>query len=211
MKPSPWSSFSRTHRFHGCGSGAILQSLLRRVQMHIPASAPRRLRVSLVAPLWPLRGGIAHFATSMARSLVARGHHVHAVTFARQYPDVLFPGKTQLDAGPAPADVPRADALLDTLDPRSWHRAARAIVSDGADVAVLHYWMPFVAPALGSLARALRRRGVRVVVVVHNALPHEAGPVDRPLARYALRGADRWSCSARACAATSSGSAWACP
>ena len=157
-----------------------------------PSQLPpvRPLRVALVAPMWPLRGGIAHFAASMARSLAARGHDVRAVTFARQYPARLFPGKTQLDAGPAPAGVPRAEALLDTLDPRSWRRAAQQIADGGADVAVLHYWMPFVAPALGGLARALRRRGVRVVTVVHNALPHEPGPLDRPLARYALRGAD---------------------
>ncbi len=151
----------------------------------------RPLRITLVAPMWPLRGGIAHFAASMARSLAARGHDVRAVTFARQYPERLFPGKTQLDSGPAPEGVPRAAALLDTLDPRSWTRAARQIAADGTETAVLHYWMPFVAPALGTLARALRRRGVHVVMVVHNALPHEAGPLDRPLARYALSGADR--------------------
>jgi glycosyltransferase involved in cell wall biosynthesis len=140
--------------------------------------------------MWPLRGGIAHFAASMARDLVTRGHSVQAITFSRQYPRVLFPGKTQLDHGPAPDGVPRAEAILDTLDPRSWRRAAQRIANGGADMAILHYWMPFVAPALGGLARALRRRGVRVVTVVHNALPHEPGLLDRPLARYALRGAD---------------------
>lgn len=156
----------------------------------MPDPSVRPLRIALVAPMWPLRGGIAHFAASMARNLVARGHDVRPVTFARQYPDLLFPGKTQLDDGPAPAGVPRADALLDTLDPWSWRRTARRIAENGADVAVLHYWMPFVAPALGGLARALRRRGVRVVTVVHNALPHEPGRLDRPLARYALSASD---------------------
>ena len=157
-----------------------------------PAALPSdALRIAVVAPLWPLRGGIAHFAGSMARDLAARGHDVTAVTFSRQYPERLFPGKTQLDTGPAPAGVPRAEALLDTLDPRTWTRAAKQIADGRADVAVLHYWMPFVAPALGTLARALRRRGVRVVTVVHNALPHEAGPLDAPLARYALGASDR--------------------
>jgi D-inositol-3-phosphate glycosyltransferase len=156
-----------------------------------PVPPPERpLRVAVVAPMWPYRGGIAHFATAMARNLVGRGHDVRTVTFSRQYPERLFPGKTQLDGGPPPPGVPRADRLLDTLDPRTWTRAADEIADGGTDVAVIHYWMPFVAPALGTLARALRRRGVRVVTVVHNALPHEPGPLDRPLARYALSAAD---------------------
>ena len=158
--------------------------------MHASPSIPTRpLRVAVVAPLWPLRGGIAHFAGAMARDLAGRSHDVRTVTFSRQYPERLFPGKTQLDAGPAPRGVPRAEALLDTLDPRTWTRTAQRLA--GVDVAVLHYWMPFVAPALGGLARALRRRGVIVVTVVHNALPHEPGPLDAPLARFALSAADR--------------------
>lgn len=158
----------------------------------MPSVSPpdRPLRVVVVAPMWPYRGGIAHFAASMARNVAGRGHAVRAVTFSRQYPERLFPGKTQLDGGPPPENVPRAARLLDTLRPRTWTRAAREISKGGADVAVIHYWMPFVAPALGTLARALRRRGVRVVVVVHNALPHEPGLLDRPLARYALAAAD---------------------
>ena len=128
----------------------------------------------------------------MGDALRARGHAVRAYTFSRQYPARLFPGKTQLETEPAPArdssldEALEAPRVLDTLGPRSWARAARRIAEEGAEVAVFPYWMPFFAPAFGTLAWRLRRRGVTVLAVVHNALPHERRPGDRLLARYAL-------------------------
>ncbi|MDX1421312.1 MAG: glycosyltransferase, partial [Rubricoccaceae bacterium] len=144
--------------------------------------------VALIGPFWPYRGGIAHFSRTLARGLSARGHAVHRYTFSRQYPERLFPGKTQLDTAPPP-EVP-APRVLDTLGPRTWVRTARTVAGDGARVAILQYWMPFFAPALGTLARRLRKRGVTVLAVVHNALPHERRPGDHLLSRYALRACD---------------------
>ena len=145
------------------------------------------LRITLVGPVWPYRGGIAHFVAAMARGLSARGHAVETVTFRRQYPEALFPGATQYDDGPAPAGVPRAARLVDTLDPRSWLRAARAVAATGPDVVVFRHWMPFFAPAFGTMARWLKRRGILVLCVVDNAIPHERRPGDLALSRYALR------------------------
>ncbi len=143
-------------------------------------------RISLLGPAWPYRGGIAHFSAALARTLAARGHAVQPVTFSRQYPAVLFPGKSQFDDGPPPAGVPIASQVLDTLNPLSWRRTARFIAGSGAEVAVLMYWMPFLAPALGTVARRLHRRGVTVLGIVHNAIPHERRPGDLVLGRYAL-------------------------
>ena len=148
------------------------------------------MRVTLLGPFWPYRGGIAHFLNAMARGLIARGHTVCTVTFRRQYPEVLFPGKTQLEDGPPPADVPRAPRVLDTLNPITWVQAARRIGAEGAEVVVFKYWMPFFAPALGTVARLLRRRGVRVVCVVDNAIPHERRPGDLALGRWVLGACD---------------------
>ena len=147
-------------------------------------------RLVLIGPSWPYRGGIAHFQTALHRALIARDHDVRAVTFRRQYPDLLFPGKTQLDEGPAPTDVPRADRSLDSIHPLSWHRVIQSIANGRADAAVLAYWMPFLGPMTGTIARGLRRRGVRTVGLVHNAIPHERRPGDRTLSRYALSACD---------------------
>ncbi len=147
-------------------------------------------RITLLGPSWPFRGGIAHFQAALARSLAGRGHHVSAVTFRRQYPEVLFPGTTQLDDGPAPQGVPAAPRWIDSLNPLSWGRTARHVADGGAEVVVFMHWMPFFGPAFGVIARRLRKRGVKVLAVVHNAIPHERRPGDRLLSRYALAACD---------------------
>lgn len=147
-------------------------------------------RITLLGPFWPFRGGISHFLVAMARGLTARGHVVRTATFRRQYPEVLFPGKTQLDGGPAPPDIPAAPRLLDTLNPLTWVRTARCLGTDGTEVVVFKYWMSFFAPALGTVARLVRRRGAKVVCVVDNAIPHERRPGDLALGRYVLGACD---------------------
>lgn len=158
----------------------------------LPQDEPERdmPRITLLGPAWPYRGGIAHFLAATARVLTDHGHEVRVVTFRRQYPEILFPGKTQLDAGPPPPAVPTAPRLLDTLNPLTWRRTARRIAADGTDVLVFMYWMPFLAPALGMVARTFQRRGVTVLAVVHNAIPHERRPGDLSLGRYALGACD---------------------
>ncbi|MEP0547147.1 MAG: glycosyltransferase [Rhodothermales bacterium] len=144
--------------------------------------------IVLVGPLYPYRGGIAHFTQSLGRSLEARGHRVSAVTFSRQYPERLFPGRTQYETTPA-EDALDAPRLIDTIGPRSWLRTARHLRALAPDAVVFQYWMPFFAPALGTIGRRLGD-GAKRLAVVHNALPHERRPGDRALSRYFLRSCD---------------------
>ena len=149
-------------------------------------------RLTLVGPFCPYRGGIAHFLQAMEIGLADRGHVVSTVTFRRQYPERLFPGKTQYAQEPTrrPSHAEPAQRLLDTLNPLTWKRTADAIVENGADIVLFKYWMPFFAPAFGGMARRLRKRGVKVIAVVDNAIPHERRPGDKALGRYVLGACD---------------------
>lgn len=148
-----------------------------------------KLRISLVGPMHPYRGGIAHFLEKMEEGLLERGHETVPVTFTRQYPELLFPGKTQyVEDAETTADDP--ERLLDTLNPWTWYRTARHLATLDPDVVVFKYWMSFFAPAFGLIARYLRRRGVRVVTVVDNALPHERRLGDVWLGTFFLRACD---------------------
>jgi D-inositol-3-phosphate glycosyltransferase len=133
------------------------------------------MRLAIVGPLHPLRGGIALHGAEMAIAAHAAGHELRVLSYARLYPRIVFPGRTQLDPDPEPVALrPIARrALLDSCAPWTWRRAARWLASWQPELVVLQRWHPFFAPALATVARHLRARGVRVVWMVHNALPHE--------------------------------------
>jgi glycosyltransferase involved in cell wall biosynthesis len=137
----------------------------------------------------PYRGGIAHFLETMDRGLRSRGHEVLPVTFSRQYPDFLFPGKTQYETDPPANPVP-AERWVDTIGPWSWISAARKIAAWKPDAILYKFWMPFFAPSYGTILWQLRRRGVKGIAVVDNAIPHERRLMDMALSRYFLRQCD---------------------
>jgi glycosyltransferase involved in cell wall biosynthesis len=149
--------------------------------------APAR-HLAVVGPAPPYRGGIAHFTELTEQALSERGHRVSVVSFRRQYPRLLFPGTSQLEPeAAASADGSGAPRLLDPVNPVAWWRTARHLRRLAPDAVVWQYWMPFFAPAFGTVARALRRRGIASLAVVHNALPHERHLGDALLSRYFLR------------------------
>lgn len=137
--------------------------------------------IVLVGPAYPLRGGIAHFNESFAQSLMDVGFSVDIVSFYLQYPSILFPGKTQKSEGEKPPERLMINEWLSSVNPLSWRRAARKIIALKPQVVVIRFWIPFMGPALGTLAKRLRAKGIRVVGLVDNAIPHEARGFDKSL------------------------------
>lgn len=150
-------------------------------------------RIVVVGPAWPLRaGGMSTFNERLAREYQAQGHEVSIITFSLQYPAILFPGKSQLSEEAKPADLEIA-VLINSVNPFSWLKAARFLAQQKPDLVVYRYWMPFMAPCLGSIARWSRwfgNRG-RQVAIADNVLPHEKFPLSAGLARYFLHGIDK--------------------
>ena len=142
------------------------------------------MRVALLSSFYPLRGGISQFNASLLAGL-GKCHNVKAFSFSRQYPDFLFPGKTQYVTPEDEATPVEAEALLDTVNPFTWIKTARAIRDWKADLLVMKYWMSWFAPSLGYVARHC---GCKSVVVLDNVIPHEPHWFDKPLTRYFLNG-----------------------
>lgn len=142
------------------------------------------MRIAVVGPSFPFRGGIAHYTTLLCKSL-AETHEVWLVSMSRQYPSLLFPGKTQKDESEVKLAVDGAEQLVDSMNPLSWVHAAKRIKEYTPDVVIIQWWHPFFAPAFGVIASKCRKFS-KVMFLCHNVLPHEkAGPL-MMLSKYAL-------------------------
>lgn len=147
------------------------------------------MRIGIAGTAWPYRGGLAAFNERLARQFIAEGHEVKIFTFSMQYPNFLFPGKTQYSDTPQPEDLSIC-RTINSVNPFSWFKTARAIRKAGIDILVIKFWIPLMAPCLGTVARLARRKGIRVVSILDNVIPHEPHFWDKWLIRYFIRSVD---------------------
>lgn len=144
------------------------------------------MRITILSCFYPFRGGIAQFNARLLEEL-GKDNEVFAFNFKRQYPSLLFPGKTQYVTEDDEAVSVESTALTDTVNPFSWLKTVSAIRRIHPDLLVMRYWMPFFAPCLGFIAR---HSGCKVIAITDNLIPHERRPLDGILTRYFLSGVD---------------------
>lgn len=148
-------------------------------------------RVAVIGPVPPIRSGIARHTAATAQALQQLAE-VRVWSFSRQYPGWLYPGDSERAADLHPPERLAVEYSMDGLNPLSWRKTASQISQWQPDLAVLPAWTFFLSPALGAVARSLRRRGVPVCVIVHNAIDHEAARWKNWLSRWQLAQADRY-------------------
>jgi glycosyltransferase involved in cell wall biosynthesis len=149
------------------------------------------MRVTIIGPAYPLRGGIAHHTYWLHQQLAARGHDVQVISFRRLYPALLFPGTSEQDSSQFKLDA-GALAVLAPLSPASWRKAIHLTKAFAPDVVVYEWWQPFFGLLVGTLARAFKRAGIRQIIECHNVYPHEGSPFDRRLLKFAFAPVDRF-------------------
>lgn len=148
------------------------------------------MKIAILGTAWPYRGGLAVYNERLAHQFATEGDDVTIYTFTLQYPSFLFPGKTQYSSEPAPSDL-NIIRSLNSVNPFNWIKTGRAIRRLAPDILVIKFWLPFMAPCLGKVARMVRRNGkTRVVSILDNIIPHEHRPGDRLLGRYFTRSVD---------------------
>ena len=144
-------------------------------------------RIIIVGPTYPYRGGIADFNERLAREFQRQGHEVVTYTFTLQYPSFLFPGTTQYSTSEAPSDL-HIVRKINSVNPLNWLKVGREIRRQRPDMVMIRFWLPFLAPCLGTIARVIRRdKHIRVVGLLDNVIPHEHRIGDRMFARYMIR------------------------
>lgn len=144
-------------------------------------------RIIIIGPAYPYRGGIADFNERLAHEFINEGHEVTIYTFTLQYPGFLFPGKTQYAEGPAPEGL-NIVRKVNSVNPLNWLKVGREIRRQRPDMVMIRFWLPFMAPCLGTIARVVRRdKHIKVVALLDNVVPHEKRIGDRVFARYMIK------------------------
>lgn len=137
------------------------------------------MKIVVVGPSHPYRGGIAAFTDRLANEFVAEGDDVHLYTFTLQYPSILFPGNTQYSDAPAPKNI-RIFRRINSINPFSWVKTAKEIKAKNPDIVIFAYWMSFFAPCYAKMAKIIsKNKKTRCIGLVHNMMPHEKSILDR--------------------------------
>ncbi len=147
------------------------------------------MKVVILGPAHPLRGGIADFNEALANSIQQDGHSVSIYSFSYQYPSFLFPGTSQFTDSHPPAGL-TIHPTLNSINPFSWISTANKISREKPDFVVIRFWLPFMGPSLGTVAKILRRRKIKVIAITDNVIPHEKRPGDYALTKYFINNCD---------------------
>jgi glycosyltransferase involved in cell wall biosynthesis len=151
----------------------------------------------IVGPAFPLRGGIANFNEALCRAMNKQGIDTKIISFSLQYPGFLFPGKTQFDSGKGPQDL-KIETRINSINPFSWWATARQIRKAAPDYVVFRFWLPFMGPALGTIAKRIKKgTNIKVIAITDNVIPHEKRPGDRPFTKYFLKQCDGYIAMSR--------------
>ncbi len=146
---------------------------------------------------YPFRGGLAVFKERLAREFITEGHNVTIYTFSLQYPSFLFPGKTQYSDDPAPDDLD-IQIKINSINPFNWFKVGREIRNMAPDLLVMKFWIPFIGPCLGTIARKARKNGkTKAIAIVDNMIPHERRIGDMALIKYFAKSVDGFMAMSR--------------
>ncbi|MDR1202767.1 MAG: glycosyltransferase [Tannerellaceae bacterium] len=144
------------------------------------------MKIAMLSTFYPFRGGIAQFNANLYEVL-KREHEVMPYTFKRQYPNFLFPGKTQYVTAGDDALPLKSIPILDTANPFTYLSAAKQIKRENPGLLLMKYWMSYFAPSLGTVANSVRKNGTKTITILDNVIPHEQKFFDKALTTWFLK------------------------
>ena len=140
------------------------------------------MKIVIVGTFPPYRGGISNFYQTLYEKL-SHSHDVTAINFSLQYPNTLFPGKSQFDNNQK-SDL-NIERIINSINPYSWYKVAKKIIELKPDIIIYKYWMPFFAPSFGTIIRLIKKKiNIRSLVICDNIIPHESRFFDNKLTKY---------------------------
>lgn len=142
--------------------------------------------IILIGPVYPYKGGIAHYTGLMCLAL-RKKYCVDMSSFKLQYPKVLFK-KEQKDYSNDAFKIEGTEYIINTVNPFNWVKIAWEIKKKKPDLVIFQWWHPYFVPCYWTLCKLLGKS--KVLFLCHNVFPHERFPLDRMLTKLVLRQGD---------------------
>lgn len=148
------------------------------------------MRISLIGPFPPYRGGISDFNLSLSKEL-KKSHDLQIINFSTLYPKILFPGNTQLKAE---VDTSiKSVRILSSINPFTWIKTVKKIIDFQPEIVIIHYWMPFFAPLFHKIIVSLKKKkNVKIIAICHNLIPHENHSIYKGFTKRLINKIDRF-------------------
>lgn len=147
------------------------------------------MKICMIAPVPPFRGGIAKYCYSLARELEKR-HDLLLMSYARQYPEFLYGRKSQVspacDVERISHEFRRLSYDIDSVNILSWRAASKKITAFDADLVVLPWWVTYWTPMYAYLFFSLKKKGIKVLLLCINIFEHEDNVLKKLLTRLTL-------------------------
>ena len=142
-------------------------------------------KVVFFSALPPYRGGISDFS-ELVVSAMEQLCDLKAFTFKKQYPNFLFPGKTQLSHNKLAKSYPR---IVSGFNPLSYFSAVRQLKKSSPTIFITNYWMTFFAPMNVFFSKFLNKNCIKIAII-HNLVPHEKRFFDKIFNRMFVKSYD---------------------
>ena len=150
------------------------------------------MKIAIIGTAFPMRGAMAQLNGILANYL-SSCNKVEIFSFRRQYPKLLFPGKSQEDTSNKDIINPgiKNTQIIDSINPFNWRKSAKLIAVSRPDLLILRFWIPFFAPAFYSICKYVKKKtGAKVMFICDNVIPHERRPGDKTLIKLIFKVGD---------------------
>jgi len=150
------------------------------------------VKVCLVGPTYPYKGGISHYNTTLCNEL-SKKHNVFLISYKRQYPSFLYPGKEQInkDSNIKVNKNVNSKYIIDTINPLTWFKTYSIIKKENPDLVIFQWVHPFFTPVFFTITSLLKKFAhTKILFICHNVLPHERTKMDEFLIKIAFKNVD---------------------
>lgn len=148
------------------------------------------MKIAIIGPTHPYKGGIAQHTTQLAHHLFAAGHDVEIISWRSQYP-FFYPGEQFVPDGVPEIPVfENTQRILSWKNPLGWLAQARRLKK--IDKVIFVWWVPIIqGPVYLTMLRALGRKRPEIILLCHNIISHSSSSLDSSLSRRVFGKVDK--------------------